>query len=93
MDSGLQGYDPLLERIEAEIAARKAAMVGRDDDEALRLENSLIDFVAAAWSSVDASEFQDNWAVEGLCEHLEALARGEIRKLLAIFRQGAQKPS
>ena len=30
-------YDPLLERIEAEIAARKAAMVGRDDDEALRL--------------------------------------------------------
>jgi predicted phage terminase large subunit-like protein len=78
-------YDPLLERIEAEIAARKAAMVGRDDDEALRLENSLIDFVAAAWSSVDASEFQDNWAVEGLCEHLEALARGEIRKLLVNF--------
>ena len=84
--------DPLLAKSDEVLAMRMAMLGGRDDDEALRLENSLIDFVAAAWKSIDASEFQSNFAIEGLCEHLEALARGQIRKLLLNVPPGAQKP-
>ena len=85
MDSGLQGYDPLLERIEAEIAARKAAAAGRDDDEALRLESDLSAFVEAAWPSMDPTEYMPNWAVEGLCLHLQAVAEGRIKRLIINF--------
>jgi hypothetical protein len=44
------------ERLDAEIARRAEAR--RLDAAALRLEGSLIDFVEAAWSSVDGSELQ-----------------------------------
>jgi hypothetical protein len=78
----LQG--DVLEQLLAE-RERELLRPPANDHEALQLEGSLFDFVAAAWSSIDASEFQGNWAVEGLCTHLEALARGEIRKLLVNF--------
>jgi hypothetical protein len=81
----IESYDPLLERIEAEIAAREAAAIGRDDDEALRLEGSLSAFVEAAWRSVDAAPFMANWAVDGLCEHLQAVSDGYIKRLLVNF--------
>ena len=85
------GYDPLLERIEAEIAARGASALGRNDAEALRLEGSLIDFVEAAWPSIDPAEYQPNWAVEGLCEHLQAVADGHIKRCLVNFPPRASK--
>jgi hypothetical protein len=78
-------YDPLLERIEAEIAARKAAAVGRDDDEALRLESDLSAFVEAAWPSIDPTDYMQNWAVDGLCFHLQAVAEGRIKRLIINF--------
>jgi predicted phage terminase large subunit-like protein len=77
--------DPLLAKIDEVLAMRLAMLGGADDDEALRLEGSLIAFVEAAWSSVDSAPFQSNWAVTGLAEHLEAVANGEIRRLLVNF--------
>src|SRR5262249_24010199 len=56
-----------------------------NDEGALRLESSLIDFVEAAWPSMDPSEYQSNLAVTGLCEHLEAVGNGQIRRLLVNF--------
>jgi predicted phage terminase large subunit-like protein len=47
----------------------------------LRLEGSFIDFVEAAWPHIDPSEFQRSWVVEAMCEHLEAVANGEIKRL------------
>jgi hypothetical protein len=49
------------------------------------LEDSLIDFVRAAWSAIDNSTFCNNWAVEGLCEHLQAVTEGRISRLLVNF--------
>lgn len=50
--------------------------------EKLRLEDSLIDFVEGAWSSIDPSTYQKCWAIDGLCEHLEAVTKGQIKRLL-----------
>jgi predicted phage terminase large subunit-like protein len=57
----------------------------RDDEEARVFEESLGDFVEAAWPSIDASEYQGNWAIDGLCEHLQAVTSGQIKRLLVNF--------
>lgn len=47
-------------------------------------EASLHDFVRYfAWPALTpATPFQDNWHIGAICEHLEAVARGEILKLI-----------
>ncbi|HMJ86533.1 MAG TPA: hypothetical protein VK504_25320 [Vicinamibacterales bacterium] len=48
-----------------------------------RASTNLHEFVAQAWHVVEpATEFVDNWHVGAICEHLEAVSRGEIRRLL-----------
>lgn len=53
--------------------------------EKTRLEASLIEFVKAAWPYIDSTPYQDSWAIEALCDHLEAVATGAIPKLLINF--------
>lgn len=48
-------------------------------------EGSLVDFARAAWPSIDPSPYQDSWAIEALCEHLHAVTRGDIKRLLINF--------
>ena len=83
--------DPLLAKIDEVLAMRMAMLGGRDDEEALRLESSLIDFVEAAWPSVNSARYQENWAVTGLCEHLQAVADGQIKRLLVNFPPRSSK--
>lgn len=45
-------------------------------------ETSLYTFVQRAWRYVDPSPFTPGWPLEAMCEHLEAVADGDIRKLL-----------
>jgi hypothetical protein len=66
----------LEQRLRAEVERRT---------EILRLEQSLTEFVKAAWPYVDTSDYQDSWAIEALCEHLEAVTRGDIKRLLINF--------
>src|SRR5215831_12211550 len=80
MDSSLL---QLIRARRAELEA--AAAVERDDEEAQRLEGSFIDFVEAAWPALDPAEYQPNWAVDALCEHLQAAVNGDIRHLLVNF--------
>lgn len=47
-----------------------------------RLEESLIDFLAAAWPQIDPAPFVRNWHLDAIAEHLEAVSCGEIRKLV-----------
>src|SRR5256885_13852468 len=54
-------------------------------EERAQLESSLIDFVEAAWPSLDSSVYQPCWAIDALCEHLQAVTEGQIRKLLVNF--------
>ena len=49
------------------------------------LEGSLTEFVKHSWSSIDSSEYQESWALDALCEHLEAVTRGHIKRLLVNF--------
>ena len=51
-------------------------------EEAARLEASLIDFYRAAWPVFDPAPYVHGWHLEAIAEHLEAVARGDIRKLL-----------
>lgn len=46
------------------------------------MENSLIEFTKEAWPQVDSAEFQPHWSLEAICQHLEAVKRGDINKLL-----------
>jgi hypothetical protein len=55
------------------------------EGERLRLEGSLIEFVEEAWPFIDAAPYQPNWAIDALCEHLQALTEGRISRLLINF--------
>src|SRR5262245_29056701 len=75
--------DSLLELIRARRAELElTAALGHDDEQAQRLEGSLIDFVEAAWPAIDPAEYQPCWAIDALCEHLQAVSEGQIRNLL-----------
>ena len=45
-------------------------------------ERSFYDFVKRAWSSVESTPYQDSWHVRILCERLELIANGTIKRLL-----------
>src|ERR1700688_1494856 len=48
-------------------------------------EDNLLDFVEAAWPSIDPSEYKSCWAIDALCEHLQAVTEGQISRLLVNF--------
>jgi len=50
--------------------------------EAEKLEDNFYEFCKAAWKFVDPAEFVDNWHLEDICNHMEAVARGHISRLL-----------
>jgi predicted phage terminase large subunit-like protein len=45
-------------------------------------ERSLHEFIRVFWPEVEGETFMTNWHLEGLCEHLEAVKHGIIRKLV-----------
>jgi len=44
--------------------------------------DSLIAFHKAAWREIDPAPYSANWHLDAIAEHLEAVTRGEIRRLL-----------
>jgi predicted phage terminase large subunit-like protein len=76
-----------LDILEAELAARRKAeersRVERDADAIRARCQSLLGFVREFWSIVEPGvPFVEGWAIEAVCAHLEAVTRGEIRRLL-----------
>lgn len=57
----------------------------RLEEEAEACENNLALFLEKAWPSIDSAVYMKNWAVDALCEHLQAVTNGEIRHLLINF--------
>jgi predicted phage terminase large subunit-like protein len=51
-------------------------------EETERLEASLIEFYRASWPVFDPAPYVHGWHLEAIAEHLEAVSKGEIRKLL-----------
>lgn len=55
-------------------------------------EEKLINFVDYMWPAIEPSRgFVKGWAVEAICEHLEAVTSGEIRRLLINVPPGFTK--
>lgn len=42
----------------------------------------LRDFVPLAWPVVDSHHFRPNWHIDAICDHLEAVSHGEIKRLV-----------
>lgn len=52
----------------------------------------LIDFVRLAWPVIEPSQpYSHGWHMEAICEHLEAISRGEITRLLVNVPPGTSK--
>ena len=45
-------------------------------------ERSLHEFIRYFWDQMDPGPFSDGWHIHAICEHLEAVTRGEIRRLI-----------
>lgn len=55
-------------------------------------EKSLYQFVKSMWHTVEpANPFVGGWMIECICEHLEAVSRGEIKRLLMNVPPGCAK--
>ncbi|MDE0205772.1 MAG: phage terminase large subunit [Candidatus Tectomicrobia bacterium] len=54
-------------------------------------EVSLHAFIMQMWKYMDGSTFKDNWHVHVICEHLEKVANGEIRRLIINIPPRHQK--
>lgn len=81
----------------ADIKSLKPAQLSAMLD-AARLEQErrkyrrLINFVEDAWQVLEPSEpYRSNWHIEVICEHLEAVTRGEIKNLLINIPPGCMK--
>ena len=68
-----------------QVRAQRSSQPDALEDERLRLEGSLIEFVEEAWPFIDAAPYQPNWAIDALCEHLQAVTEGRISRLLINF--------
>ena len=55
----------------------------RQQIEKALIERSLYSFVKAAWPIVEPEiEFKENWHITAICDHLQAVARGDITQLI-----------
>src|ERR1700735_4252518 len=52
------------------------------EQEKIDYEGSLLSFLRDAWPNIENAEFQENWAIEAIAEHLEAVVWGQIKRLL-----------
>src|SRR6185312_4531878 len=45
-----------------------------------RLEDSLLEFLVAAWPWIDPAPYVENWHLEAVADHLEAVTWGKIKR-------------
>jgi hypothetical protein len=65
-----------------ELVGRQRQQI-RDEKERRACENSLLAFTHAGWRwAGEPGRFVDNWHIECMCEHLEAVANRQILRLL-----------
>jgi hypothetical protein len=54
-----------------------------DDLDRLDYEDSLYNFIKAAWKYMDPSPWKDGWHIGAIAEHLQAVTDGQIRNLIS----------
>lgn len=65
--------------------AEPAQLPSLEQVEARVAQLSLMDFTRMAWPIVEKREFCSNWHIEAVAEKLEAVSRGEIRRLILNY--------
>lgn len=43
---------------------------------------SLADFIRIGWRYIDPADYITNWHIDAICEHLQAVSKGQIRRLI-----------
>lgn len=77
------------EQLQWALSNRKTVI--RDLDRA-DAEESLLGFIKLAWKHLEpGTKFVPGWPLEAVCEHLEAVSRGEIKRLLINIPPGCMK--
>lgn len=87
---------PPLHAIRAEIARRKSAeereRVARDADAIRARCQTLMGFVREFWPVLEPNTtFVENWHIDAICQHLEAVTDGQILRLLITVPPGSMK--
>jgi predicted phage terminase large subunit-like protein len=73
-------------------APKKALPPAAAIDREIGLRGSFYDFVKMVWPLVEHGRvFVDNWHIEAICQHLEAVFRGEIKRLVINVPPGSMK--
>jgi len=60
--------------------------------ERVECEESLATFLRYAWRFIDPAPYVHGWVIDALAEHLEAVADGEIKRLLINIPPRMGKP-
>lgn len=55
------------------------------------LKKSLYEFVKHFWNSIESMEYVDNWHIRVVCEHLQAVTEGKIKRLIINIPPGTGK--
>lgn len=77
------------QRIDVEIEIRRRELFLECQK---KYANSLANFIRDAWHLVEPSaEYFHGWHIDAMCEHLEAVTRGEIKRLLINVPPGMMK--
>jgi predicted phage terminase large subunit-like protein len=77
------------------LSSISAASLGqhRRDIERSLAEERLINFIRLMWPVVEPGRpFTRGWAIDAICEHLEAVTNGDIKRLLINVPPGFMKP-
>lgn len=61
---------------------QRLAIQPQVDERRALYEDSLYEFLKAAWPYFDPSHWQDGWCIEALAEHLQAVVDGQITRLI-----------
>lgn len=76
--------------LDAELRSNPAGLALAADK--VLAERNLLDYIRLLWPVLEPGRtFVEGWAVSAICEHLEAVSRGEIRKLLINVPPGCMK--
>jgi predicted phage terminase large subunit-like protein len=67
---------PTLERALKDLREKRKAQLKE------AAQDSLYEFFKQAWPYFDSVDFMGNWHLEAICDHLEAVNRGEIKRLI-----------
>lgn len=58
-----------------------------------KAEISLHEFVKQGWPFIESVPFQDSWHIKAICDHLEQVTRGKIRRLIINIPPRSSKSS